>query len=119
MKFSMEVSLENNPDFSSFLNTMIKEFNNEHSVHHKKVRDKGSVQPINIIVSDEDNRWIGGMTAEVYWDWLEINDFWFDKQFRGQGLGRALLSKIEEIALGKGAKKVHVYYVRISSSLVL
>jgi GNAT superfamily N-acetyltransferase len=84
---------------------MIKEFNNEHSLHHKEVRKKGAVQPINIIVSDDNKKWIGGITAEVYWDWVEINKFWFKEEFRGKGLGGMLLDKTEEIAKEKGATK--------------
>ena len=106
MRYSIDVSLENNEEFSTFLNTKIREFNNEHSIHHKNVREKESVQPINIIVTNDEGRWIGGITAEVYWNWLEINDIWFDKKFRGNGLGSSLLSETEEIALGKGATKV-------------
>ena len=106
MKCSMDISLENNKDFSTFLKTKIREFNNEHSIYHKNVRKKDSVQPINIIVTDEEGRWIGGISSEVYWNWLEIHDFWFDEKFRGNGLGSLLLSKTEEIALEKGATKV-------------
>lgn len=106
MKYSIDVSLENNEKFSIFLNTKIREFNNEHSIHHKNVRKKGSVQPINIIVTDDEGRWIGGITAETYWNWLEINDFWFEEKFRGKGLGSSLLSKLEQIGLIKGATQV-------------
>ncbi|WP_041096294.1 GNAT family N-acetyltransferase [Bacillus badius] len=106
MKYSIDVSLENNEKFSTFLNTKIREFNNEHSIHHKNVRKKGSVQPINIIVTDDEGRWIGGITAETYWNWLEINDFWFEEKFRGKGLGSSLLSKLEQIGLIKGATQV-------------
>jgi len=105
MEYSIKVSLENNEAFSNFLHAMIKEFNNEQSIHHKKARKKGSVVPINISVSDDENRWIGGITAEVYWHWLEINDFWIDKKLRGHGLGELLLSQVEEIAQEKGATK--------------
>ncbi|MFD1363260.1 GNAT family N-acetyltransferase [Lentibacillus salinarum] len=93
MKYSTDVSLEN-------------EFNNEHSIHHKSAKRNESVQPTNIIVTDDKDRWIGGIIAEVYWNWLEINDFWFDENFRGKGLGSSLLSKTEEIASGKGATSV-------------
>ncbi|MGC8229348.1 GNAT family N-acetyltransferase [Pseudobacillus badius] len=106
MKYSIDVSLENNEKFSIFLNTKVREFNNEHSIHHKNVRKKGSVQPINIIVTDDEGRWIGGITAETYWNWLEINDFWFEEKFRGKGLGSSLLSKLEQIGLIKGATQV-------------
>lgn len=106
MKYSIDVSLENNEEFSTFLNTKIREFNNEHSINHKNVREKEAVQPINIIVTNDEGRWIGGITAEVYWNWLEINDFWFDKKIRGNGLGSSLLSETEQVALGRGATKV-------------
>jgi GNAT superfamily N-acetyltransferase len=105
MHCNIEVLLESNEEFSTFLNAMIKEFNNEHSLHHKEVRKKGAVQPINIIVSDDNKKWIGGITAEVYWDWVEINKFWFKEEFRGKGLGGMLLDKTEEIAKEKGATK--------------
>ncbi|TQR20755.1 GNAT family N-acetyltransferase [Psychrobacillus vulpis] len=105
MDYSIEILLEKNEKFSSYLNSMIKQFNNEHSVHHNDVRKKSSIKPIHIIVSDEKKEWIGGITSEVYWDWLEINDFWFSDECRGKGLGSFLLEKTEEIAKEKGATK--------------
>jgi GNAT superfamily N-acetyltransferase len=105
MRYNIEILMENNEEFSAFLKTMIKEFNNKHSFHHKEARNKGSVQPINIIVSDNNKKWIGGITADVYWDWVEINDFWFREEFRGKGLGGDLLDKTERLAKEKGAKK--------------
>jgi GNAT superfamily N-acetyltransferase len=105
MKVNIEVLLESHEEFCVFLNTMIKDFNNQHSIYHKEARNKGSVQPINIIVSDEDKKWIGGITADVYWDWVEIKDFWFSEEFRGKGLGGDLMEKMEKLAKEKGAKK--------------
>ncbi|QFF99052.1 GNAT family N-acetyltransferase [Psychrobacillus glaciei] len=106
MNYSIEVLLEENDDFSSFLKQKIKEFNNEQSVPHNEVRKKGSVQPINIVVMNDTNQWIGGITAEIYWNWLEINKFWFSPEFRGRGLGSLLLDKTERIAKDRGASKV-------------
>ena len=105
MSFHVEVLLEENADFSSFLSKKIREFNNDQSFHHNEVRKKGSRKPINIIVKDENQQWIGGITAEVYWNWLEINDFWFSEEFRGKGLGSMLLGQIEEFAKNNGATK--------------
>jgi GNAT superfamily N-acetyltransferase len=105
MTYNIEILLDINDEFSTFLNTRIKEFNNQHSVHHRNARQKESVQPITIIVTDEDKNWIGGITADVYWDWVEINDFWFREELRGKGLGGLLLEKTEKIAKEKGAKK--------------
>lgn len=104
MNYKIEISLDNNEKFSAFLHENIREFNNEHSIHHKEARKKEAGQPINIIVSDDKENWIGGLNADVYWNWLEINDFWFSEKYRGQGLGGLLLDKAEKIAKEKGAK---------------
>ncbi len=58
-----------------------------------------------IAVSDAAGTWRGGITAEVYWDWLEIQDFWLDESYRGQGLGRALLAQMEGLAIERDAAK--------------
>ncbi|MFF2752924.1 GNAT family N-acetyltransferase [Psychrobacillus sp. NPDC058041] len=105
MDYTIEICLEENDGFSSFLNQKIKEYNNEQSFHHNEVRKKGQVQHINIVVKNDNDQWIGGITAEVYWNWLEINKFWFSNEFRGKGLGSLLLDKTEEIAKYKGATK--------------
>ncbi|QQE81499.1 GNAT family N-acetyltransferase [Alicyclobacillus sp. SO9] len=104
--YSIDVSLEQREEFSAFLKQKIREYNNDHSIHHREARREGSVQPITIIVSDDDNRWIGGISAEVYWNWLEIHDFWLSEGCRGKGLGTLLLNKVETIAREKGATKV-------------
>lgn len=106
MNYTIDTVLESNEDFSSFLKMKIREFNNKHSIHHKKSRQQGAIQPIHLIVTDDDGKWIGGIAAEVYWNWVEINDFWLNPNFRGNGLGRLLLQKVEDIAYKKGATKV-------------
>ncbi|MFD1413597.1 GNAT family N-acetyltransferase [Oceanobacillus jeddahense] len=105
MNYNIEILLENNEQFADFLDKKIKEFNNEHSVYHKEKRKKGAIEPINIIVSDGEGNWIGGLNADVYWGWIEINDFWFHDAYRGKGLGSQLLDKAENIAKEKEAKK--------------
>lgn len=105
MNYSINVSLEENMEFSAFLKQQIREYNNKKSIHHSLKRRDGAVQPINIIVLDSDRQWIGGISAEVYWDWVEINDFLINEEYRGKGLGGHLLGLIETIASEKGAKK--------------
>lgn len=46
-----------------------------------------------------------GVTAEVYWGWVEIHKFWFHEEYRGKGLGSKLLAQAEIAAQGMGAKK--------------
>ncbi|WP_017187398.1 GNAT family N-acetyltransferase [Alkalibacillus haloalkaliphilus] len=108
MDYNIEVLETDNERFSSFLHSKVKEYNNELSIHHKKARQKGAVQAFNIIVSKHNEEWIGGITAEVYWDWMELNDFWFQETYRGKGLGGEILEKAEKIAKEKGATKALV-----------
>jgi GNAT superfamily N-acetyltransferase len=105
MNYSIDVSLAQNEEFSVFLKQKIRDFNNDKSIHHREVRKEGAVQPINIVVFDNDQKWVGGISAEVYWDWLKIHDFWLREDFRGKRLGSLLLDKIEAIAREKGATK--------------
>ncbi|OXS76446.1 GNAT family N-acetyltransferase [Lysinibacillus sp. KCTC 33748] len=105
MDYQVEILLEKHDDFTTFLNTKIREYNDEHSPYHKESRKKGSVRPLNIIVTDLQQQWIGGITAEVYWGWVEINKFWFSQEFRGKGIGGQLLAKAEETAKQMGATK--------------
>lgn len=105
MDYQVEILLENHDDFTTFLNTKMREYNDEHSPYHKESRKRGSVRPLNLIATDFQQQWIGGITAEVYWGWVEINKFWFSQEFRGKGIGGQLLAKAEETAKQMGATK--------------
>lgn len=105
MEYQVEIVLENHEAFTTFLNTKIREYNDEHSPYHKESRKKGSIRPLNLIVTDLQQQWIGGITAEVYWGWVEINKFWFSQEYRGKGIGGQLLAKAEESAKQMGATK--------------
>lgn len=105
MEYQIKVSLEKDKDFASFLQRKIREFNDEHSLYHREVRKEGAVQPINLIVSDDAGNLIGGLHAEVYWGWMEINYFWIQEEYRGKGLGGQLMEQAEKLAKTMGAKK--------------
>lgn len=105
MDYQIEIDLHPNKEFADFLSKMIREFNNEHSIYHLEARKKGGVQPINLIVSDSNNVWVGGINADVYWGWVEIHNFWFQDSYRNKGVGSRLLKQLELIAKEKGATK--------------
>lgn len=104
----MDVSQQVDEDFIAFLMGKIRKFNMQHSPHHKAASRKGAVLPINIAVADDNDQWIGGISSEVYWDWLEINYFWLRDDLRGQGIGSHLLNQTEKIAGEKGARRALV-----------
>ncbi|WP_155590819.1 GNAT family N-acetyltransferase [Lysinibacillus cavernae] len=105
MEYQIEVLCEQHDDFRTFLTEKIRAYNNEHSFHHRESRQKGAVRPLHLIVTDQQQQWIGGMTAEVYWGWLEIHKFWFSEAYRGKGIGSKLLAQAEETAQKMGATK--------------
>ncbi|NDR58928.1 GNAT family N-acetyltransferase [Aliiruegeria sabulilitoris] len=45
----------------------------------------------------------GGIEANIYWDGLEIELLWVAPEHRGEGLGRQLLSQVEQAAIARGA----------------
>lgn len=105
MDYQIEIDLHPNKEFDDFLSKMIREFNIEHSIYHQEARKEGGVQPINLIVSDSNNVWVGGMNADVYWGWVEIYNFWFQLSYRKNGLGSRLLKQLEVLAKEKGATR--------------
>ncbi|UOQ92466.1 GNAT family N-acetyltransferase [Halobacillus shinanisalinarum] len=95
--------MERNDEFTEYLHQKIMEYNKEFSLHHSLIKRQDSTQPINMIVMNRHNKWVGGMSAELYSNWLEIVDFWFAESYRGIGIGTELLNKVESIARKRGA----------------
>ena len=87
-------------EFEKFLHNKIKDYNNNNSLYHRKSRKPGSFTPLNIILKDNSGKFIGGLSASTYWEWLDIDDFYIPEDFRGEGIGSALLQTAETIAAG-------------------
>ncbi len=92
--------LNDQPDleFRNFIHERIKSFNDSISAHHREAR-KGGVQPLLIQVSNSNGKFVGGLIADTYWGWLDIDDFWIDERYRGKGLGKEMLETAEKEAL--------------------
>lgn len=104
MKYKVKMEMERNSQFQEYLHHKIMEYNEDFSLHHSLTRRRNSAQPINMIVTNIDNKWVGGMSAELYSSWLEIIDLWFSRSFRGIGIGTELLHKAESMARKRGAE---------------
>ncbi len=91
-------------DFEEFLKSKIMAFNNDISPFHEEARKPGAFTPINIILKDIDNNYIGGLTATTYWGWLDIDKLYIPEESRGKGIGLSMLKTAESIAIKRGCK---------------
>ena len=58
-------------------------------------------------IHDDDEKIVGGILGEVYWNWLFVDLLWIEAPLRGQGFGHQLLTQLEDDARQLGAK--HAY----------
>lgn len=105
MEYKIIVTKEKDEEFSEFMHRKIREYNDYTSFHHREVRKPESVEAVNIIVKNSANEWVGGLTAEIYWGWLEIKYFWLHEDFRKKGIGTKILLDAEKVAIAQGCHR--------------
>jgi GNAT superfamily N-acetyltransferase len=76
-----------------------------HSLEFTKTR---GFLPLALHVRDVQNRIVAGVIGRVNWNWLYVELFWVDESLRGRGLGRRLLSSLEDEARNRGCQQAHV-----------
>ncbi len=79
----------------------INEFNDQ-----KGGPQKG--QTICFAVYDPGQVVVGGIVAQIYWDWLYIDLMWLREDLRNKGYGTRLLKAAEEEARKRGAKRSYL-----------
>ena len=105
MDYQIKVLPEPDPEFATYLHKQIQAFNTQHSLPHEQVRAEDAVKAVQIMVVDASGQWQGGITASLYWNWLELEDFLLPEPLRGQGLGSSMLAQMEQIGREQGASK--------------
>ncbi len=85
-------------------------------VEHNKARSAAIVErfqpenlrstPVQAYATGEDGFLLGGCAGrmERVWHWLTIDTMWVAPELRGRGLGRALLTAVEDQARGLGCR---------------
>jgi len=58
-------------------------------------------QTFTLAARDQDGGWIGGINGLIHWRWLYISQCYLAPDWRGRGLGRALIVEAEAFAREK------------------
>ncbi len=61
-----------------------------------------------IFARDAEEKLVGGLLGETYWNWLYIEIFWLEESLRQQGLGTEMLNAAEAEALRRGCQHAHL-----------
>lgn len=75
----------------------LNDFNTEHG-------GDDNAQRICFAVQGPGQEIVGGVIAEIYWDWLYIDLMWLKEEHRKCGYGSRLLTLVETEARQRGAK---------------
>ncbi len=67
----------------------------------KKALGEYPFKPLSILAIDDTGELIGGITGYIGWNWLYISVLWVDESYRGGGIGRILLRKLESMAVSR------------------
>ncbi len=64
--------------------------------------------PYTYFEHDDNGNLIAGISANLYWDGIEILTLWIDPSLRGQSMGSKLLTQAETFAAEQGAVVSHL-----------
>lgn len=100
----LSLSDSNDPQLRGEIHKQIKAFNDAKSEPHRLARQEGGLHPLHILLRDESGNLNGGLIADTYWSWLDIDDFWLVEVMRGKGIGRLMLQAAESEAIVRGCR---------------
>jgi GNAT superfamily N-acetyltransferase len=100
----LALSGSNDQQLRSEIHDQIKAFNDAMSEPHRLARSEGGVRPLHILLRDGNGNLTGGLIADTYWQWLDLDDFWLVESVRGQGIGRSMLQAAEQEAVARGCR---------------
>jgi ribosomal protein S18 acetylase RimI-like enzyme len=100
---SSKITVENepSPDIHDLVLNGLRRFNRQHA-------QPPGFQPLTVSVRDDDGTVVGGLVGETGWQWLHVDLLWVADDFRGRGVGRALLRAAEEAARERDCQFVYL-----------
>ncbi len=75
--------------------------------HARPVVDRPGFRPLAVFARDG-GRLVGGVSAMLNWNWVDIKLVWVEEGRRHTGLGSRLLQAIEDAARERGARHAHL-----------
>lgn len=75
----------------------------EYIIARAAIPDETRDKKFLISARDSSERLVAGISANAYWDGLEIDTLWVDQNFRSEGLGADLLKRAEQYGRQQGA----------------
>ena len=64
---------------------------------------------LNWLLYDSDGEIVGALTADLLWDWIYIDELWVDENVRGQGFGKQLMNKVENLAYSENLSGIWLW----------
>jgi len=89
------VNYKEDSEYRSYINNKLKSFNDVFSPYHVKSRKEGYFSYFDIRLEEELK---GGLVGMIYWNLMEIEDFYISQSHRSKGYGKELLLKAIDIA---------------------
>jgi GNAT superfamily N-acetyltransferase len=99
----LSISSEWNKDQAMFVRRKLIEYNQENVTENV---NEAINENVSVILKDDNDNILGGITGNIYWNCLHIDIFWIDKEIRGQGQGKRLLKAAEKLAKDNGCTLV-------------
>lgn len=78
------------------------------AAYNREQAGDNGFQRVCYLLRDGEGEIVGGVLAEVYWEWLYIDLLWIDETIRRNGYGTSLMARIEEEARQLGAKNAYL-----------
>ena len=101
MSLSLDVtSSPDHADLSTLSNGLAR--------HAEAAVGQDGFDSVAVFLRQDDGAVLGGISAYVNWDWLQISLLWVDDALRGQGYGTALVEAIEARGRERGCRYAHL-----------
>lgn len=94
----MEIKQQWNEKDSQFIREKLIEYN----MTQVPEGEKTALENTSFVLRNDEEEIVGGVTATMFWYHMHIDFLWVSEKYRGEGYGRELIQRAEELAKEKG-----------------